>query len=80
MHYRGIEYINDDMTHDRRRATPSIINFAWKDAQPLATSDPPRAFHAMRYKHRNREDMTNEQTVHATLLQTREKRLKHEGM
>ena len=63
VHYRGIERVNDELARDKRHAEPAIIIFSWKTAQPLATTDPPRLFHATKYKHQNGEEMTNEHAV-----------------
>ena len=79
-YYRYLEYINDDMTANKRHTRPAIINFTWEQAQDLATTDPPRLYHVKSYTHPNGEQMTNEQTVHRTLQQAHEKRLRYEAM
>ena len=79
VYYRQINYINDDAGQAHGFTKPPIVNFDWKTAQPLATSDPPKLTATKRHTHPNGEDMTNEQTIQKTMLRAHEERLQYVG-
>ena len=79
LYYRQTNYVNEDAAQARGFTKPPIVNFDWETARPVATSDQPKLTATKRHVHPNGEDMTNEQTVHKTMLQAREKSMQCEG-